>query len=216
MKTLKAFFVVPFVVLTLNTSASLECLEGNEIGAFNEEIQQLLPKVEEKVSFSDEITASSINSLLNRIHKLIEKNEGRQLEITLTLASGGGNVNETIRAVNTIRQLNLDPLITINTIVGKYSSCESACTILYTAGEKRFASKNSQFGFHSPKFESGNKQGKTTQEIEDLYRKIWIGYVSSIDQNSATIIQDRRYLMDHEMSYMTGKELNSGYVTDII
>jgi hypothetical protein len=215
MKTLKVFFAIPFLVLSLNASASIECSDENQFEALREAVQEVLPLKEEKLTFRDDITASSIDALLKRINKVIEKNKGNQLVITLSLDSGGGNINETIRAVNKIRQLNNNPLIEINTKVSS-GSCESACTILYTAGEKRLASKYAQFGFHSPKFQSGNKGTMTKKEIEDRYRNIWLGYVSAIDQNAATIIIDRRYLMDEEMSYMSGKELNQGYVTHII
>ena len=215
MKTLNAFFAIPFLALSLNAGAAVNCSEDNDMAAFNQSIQEVLPKVEEKLTFRDEITASSIDSLLRKIDKAVQKNKGSNLVITLSLDSGGGNINETIRALNKIRELNQDPLIEINTKVGS-GSCESACTILYTAGEKRLATKHAQFGFHSPKFQSGNKGGLTKRDIEERYRRIWLGYVSAVDQNAATIIKDRRYLMDEEMSYMSGKELNHGYVTDII
>lgn len=215
MKTLKALFALPLLVLSLNASADVHCSDENELGAFNQAIQEVLPKVEEKLSFRDEITASSIDSLLRRIDKVVQKNKGSQLVITLSLDSGGGNINETIRAINKIRELNKDPLIEINTKVS-YGSCESACTILYTAGEKRIATKHAQFGFHSPKFQSGKLGTMTKKEVEERYRRIWLGYISEVDQNAATIIKDRRYLMDHEMSFMSGKELKNGYVTDIL
>lgn len=215
MKTLKTFLALPLLALSLNVSASVHCSDQNDFGAFNQAIQEVLPKVEEKLSFRDEITPSSIDSLLRRIDKVVQKNKGSQLVITLSLDSGGGNINETIRAVNKIRELNQDPLIEINTKVS-YGSCESACTILYTAGEKRLATRHAQFGFHSPKFQSGDKGPLTRKEIEDRYRRIWLSYISGVDQNAATIIRDRRYLMDQEMSYMSGKELKHGYVTDII
>lgn len=215
MKTLNAFLAIPLLVLSLNASANLNCSEENDLNAFNQSIQEVLPKVEEKLSFRDEITASSIDSLLRKIDKVVQKHKGSQLVITLSLDSGGGNINETIRAINKIRELNNDPLIEINTKVS-YGSCESACTMLYTAGEKRLATKHAQFGFHSPKFQSGNKGTLTKRDIEERYRRIWLGYISGVDQNAATIIKDRRYLMDEEMSYMSGKELNHGYVTEII
>lgn len=218
MKTLKAFIAIPLLALSFNVSATaISCSnEMNDLEKFNLEVRETLPLVQAKINFSDEITPSSIDSLLKRINKTIEKNKGNQIEITLNLGSGGGNINETIRAINVIRELNKDPLITINTKVSGWGSCESACTILYTAGEKRIASKNSQFGFHSPKFQSGDKQGMTRKEIEERYRRIWLGYISGVDANSATIIKDRRYLLDYEMSYMSGRDLTSGYVTDLI
>lgn len=217
MKTLKAFFAVPLLAMSLNASAVINCsYENEDFNNLNQQIRETLPLVQAKVNFSDEITPSSIDALLKRINKTIEKNKGNQIEITLNLSSGGGNINETIRAINAIRELNNDPLIQINTKVSNWGSCESACTILYTAGEKRIASKHAQFGFHSPKFQSGDKQGMTKRDIEERYRKIWLGYISGVDTNSATIIKDRRYLMDYEMSYMSGRDLTSGYVTDLI
>lgn len=176
----------------------------------------VLAKPVVKVGFSSTITKSSIDRLIKDFKKAMTKNTERPLEINLDLGSGGGNVNEAIRALNFIRQTNTTPDITINTRVGSWSSCESACTILYTAGKKRFAAERAQFGFHSPKFQSGDRQGVSIKDIEERYRKMWLGYIAQVDPIVANELELKHYLMDDEMSYMSGRELNTGYVTDLL
>lgn len=170
-----------------------------------------------KVGFSSEITKSSMDSLIKNINKAIKKNKERPLEVIVDLGSGGGNVNEAIRVVNYIRlQNSVSQDITINTRVGSWSSCESACTILYTGGKKRYAAERAQFGFHSPKFQSGDRQGISVKDIESRYRKIWLDYIIQVDPTVANEIELKHYLMDEEMSYMSGRDLHTGYVTDLL
>lgn len=169
-----------------------------------------------KIGFSSEINKSSMDRLIKDIDKAMTKNTERPLEIVLDLGSGGGDINQTIRALNYIRQINTTADVQINTRVGSWSSCESACTILYTAGKKRFAAERASFGFHSPKFERGDREGISIKDIEEKYRKIWLGYVSQVDPVVASEIELKHYLMDPEMSYMSGRELHTGYVTDLL
>jgi len=169
-----------------------------------------------KIGFSSAIDKNSMDRLIKNIEKAMEKNTARPLEIVLDLGSGGGDINQTIRALNYIRQINTTLDIEINTRVGSWSSCESACTILFTAGKKRFAAERASFGFHSPKFERGDREGISIKDIEERYRKIWLGYVSQVDPVVANEIELKHYLMDPEMSYMSGRELHTGYVTDLL
>lgn len=173
-------------------------------------------KPQVKVTFTSQITKSSMDRLIKDFEKAMTKNEERPLTITLNLGSGGGDINQTIRVINYIRQINTTPDITINTSVGSWSSCESACTLLYTAGKKRFAAERAQFGFHSPKFQKGDRGGLTIRQVEDHYRKVWLNYVAMVDPVVANEIQIRKFLMDDEMSYMSGRDLNTGYVTDLL
>lgn len=194
MKTLKAVIALSLLGTTLSAFAK--------------------PSV--KIGFSSEINESSMNGLIKSINKAMTKNKERPLVITLDLGSGGGDINQTIRALNFIRQINTSPDITINTRVGSWSSCESACTILFTSGKQRFAGERAQFGFHSPKFERGDRQGLSVQSIEARYRSIWMGYISQVDPVVANEIELKKYLNDYEMSYMSGRELHTGYVTDLL
>lgn len=194
MKTLKAFIALSLLGTTLSAFAK--------------------PLV--KIGFSSEINESSMNGLIKNINKAMTKNTERPLTITLDLGSGGGDINQTIRAMNFIRQINTLADVTINTRVGSWSSCESACTLLFTAGKKRFAGERAQFGFHSPKFERGDRQGMSVKDIEAKYRKIWLDYISQVDPVVANELEIKHLLMDYEMSYMSGRELNTGYVTDLL
>lgn len=217
MKTFKSFLTLCVLGMTFNVVvADVHCPEDYDVNQVDALLEVVENRVVSKVSFNGEITKSSIDSLIKRIDKAIAKNTGTMKEIIIDLDSGGGNINEAIRAINYIRKLNRDPAIEMHTKVSSYSDCESACTILYTAGEKRFASRSSKFGFHSPKFESGNKAGMTKREIEERYRKIWLNYVSAVDPAASANIDSRRYLLDEEMSYISGRDLNTGYVTDFI
>jgi len=169
-----------------------------------------------KIGFSSAIDKDSIDRLIKNIEKAMTKNTTRPLEIILDLGSGGGDINQTIRALNYIRQINTTPDIEIDTKVGSWSSCESACTILFTAGKKRLAGERASFGFHSPKFQRGDRNGVSISEIETRYRRIWLDYVTQVDPVVANEIELKRYLMDEEMSYMSGRELHTGYVTDLL
>ena len=169
-----------------------------------------------KIGFGSAIDANSIDRLIKNIDKAISKNTERPLEIILDLSSGGGDINQTIRVLNYIRQINTTPDIEINTRVGSWSSCESACTILFTAGKKRIAAERASFGFHSPKFERGDRNGISVKAIEERYRKIWLSYISQVDAVVANEIELKHYLNDPEMSYMSGRELHTGYVTDLL
>ena len=194
MNTFKSFLVFALVAATLNAAVAKP---GN-------------------LHFPGDINVSSIKRLIKRIDKALLKNSGTKKELIISLSSLGGEMNQAILATKYIRKLNSNPQIEIHTSVSGHSSCESACTLLYTAGEKRFASYGSRFGFHSPKFKSGKLNGMTRAEVEELYRKIRLDYISWVDKITAEMLQDNRYLFDDEMRYIIGRDLTSGYVTDLI
>lgn len=205
------------LVFSRTAFAQVACEEEGALSAVKK-IETLLDVVETKtkLSFSGYISKSSISRLIKKIDKAVAKNRGTKQIITISLSSGGGNINEAIRAIQHIRNLNNDPLIEINTKVSSYSDCESACTILFTAGEKRLASERSEFGFHSPKLEKGKIEGMTRNEIEERYRQIWLRYIAMVDQTVAARVESSRYLYDDDMSYISGRDLATGYVTDFL
>lgn len=205
------------LVFSQNTYSQVACEEEGTLSAVKK-IENLLDVVETKtkLSFGGQITKSSISRLIKKIDKAVEKNKGTRQIITISISSGGGDINEAIRAIQHIRNLNNDPLIEINTKVSSYSNCESACTILFTAGEKRLASERTDFGFHSPKLEKGKIPGMTRDEIEERYRQIWLRYIAMVDQTVAARVESSRYLYDDDMSYISGRDLATGYVTDFL
>lgn len=169
-----------------------------------------------KVNFSGFISKSSIDRLFRMINRKIERSDAGFKEVVISLSSPGGDINQAARAVNLMRELSRRPDVAVHTRVSSHRSCDSACTILYTGGEKRFAYSRSKFGFHSPKYEEGEIGNRTPAQIEEIFRSRWISYISDVDQTAASAVASRRYLYDSDMSYMLGPELDTGYVTDLL
>lgn len=225
---LKMMIISILLAATINTaSAELSCVDvvsNVSINAFasldDQNIQDIIEVADStstsRVSFYGEITKSSIDRLIKKLDRAIRESETTNKEITVVIDSGGGDINHSIRANRYIRNLNRNPNIQVHTKVSSYNSCESACTILYTAGEKRFAGERTKFGFHSPKFVRGHVDGYTNDDLEEHFRNVWLSYVSAIDQTAAAVIKEKRYLYDDDMSYMSGKNLSTGYVTDLL
>lgn len=89
-----------FAGTNCGSSQSLQVLGFEGMSSVIEEVQT---QETSKLYFSGEITKSSIDRLLKRLDKAIAENKADQKEIIITLDSGGGNINETIRAINRIR-----------------------------------------------------------------------------------------------------------------
>jgi ATP-dependent protease ClpP protease subunit len=204
MINLKFFLVFALLGTILHTALANDLLDEEE------------NKVQSKVYFSGSINASSVQNFIKKVEKTLLKNTGTRKELIITLDSPGGEIFHAIEAVKYIRKVNSDPQIEVHTKVTSYGSCESACTILYTAGEKRFASFGSRFGFHSPNYKSGNIQGKTPEEVEEIYRNIWLNYIYRVDATTSEMLKVNRYLFGDHMRYIDGRDLTTGYVTDLI
>lgn len=224
---MKTAFLILFLVFvsTQFTHAAVDCQTINQqdvLGvSHSTTISDIMDvafdaDISEKIFFSGEINKSSVDRLIKRLNKYMNLHPNQDLNITITLDSGGGNVNEALRAIREIDRLNRRPMIQIDTKVGSHNSCESACTLLFTAGEKRYASERSKFGFHSPKFVRGDRGDRSRADIEELYRKIWLKQIRSVDNTAAQMIQDHEYLLDYNMSYVRARELTTGYVTDLL
>jgi hypothetical protein len=168
------------------------------------------------VSFGGDITPTSMTNLLKKIDKAIvkdaKKNPAQQI-ITIRLSSGGGNIYSALRFVREVESRNQGS-VTINTQVR--SSCESACTILYTAGHNRQATRNARFGFHSPKIESRVPRDRSRDEIMQKAKDDWMDAVGAVDPGLVGEILRRRMLEDEDMTYFRGHEAVSGYVTEIV
>lgn len=214
---MKLLFIFMFFILSSHELRAFEDCPSPELGHdLLELVQKFDHKKKETITFTDAITPESINKLIAKIEKVISKNQESGVEITLLLESLGGDVNHTLRAVKFIREMNQNPAVTINTKVMPRKTCESACTILFTAGEKRIAGSKALFGFHAPKIVKGDLGKYTKEEVEDIYRKIWLNSISEVDPYASHFIEANDYLMFSRMRYLAGKELNTGYVTDIL
>lgn len=213
--------IVFLVAIACSSLAHSACLSG-DLSVLGQSNQQMLGEIVSsiettetlKVGFSGTITKSSIDRLIRRLNDKIEDSDADYKEIIVSISSTGGDINQAARAVRVMRELSSRPDVVIHTKVLSRSYCESACTILYTGGEKRFASKRTKFGFHSPKYQNGDIGDRTPEQIEEVFRTRWLSYISYVDQTAASTVASKRYLYDDDMSYMTGEELETGYVTD--
>lgn len=170
---------------------------------------------DERVAFSKEITERSIKSLEKSILKKIKKikpDENRVLVIDL--ASNGGDIQAAINFVKRVEEISTLNNVEINTRVNN-GKCESACTILFTAGHKRIAYKKSYFGFHAPTLQSKLPAGKTLEEVLEWARSIWINAIAAVDNQLPYVIKERELLYSKKMIYLRGHELTSGYVNEL-
>ena len=167
------------------------------------------------VSFHGEITQRSLSQLQEKIEKAALKlRNDEERVVILDLNSGGGNLYATLSFLDSIRIKASKLNITLQTRVK--SACESSCTVLFTVGEKRMAGKRSKFGFHSPDVVSRLPRGLRRSDIIEEARDRWLIAVAKVDPALAIEIESRALLLDPEMSYLSGKDLMSGYVTELV
>ncbi len=165
-----------------------------------------------KIQFEGEISGDSLASLEKRIVReagRFKENSDRIIEITLD--SGGGNLLRTFESVRRIRNFETSLNVQIHTRV--LASCESSCTVLYTAGSVRRAGRRAKFGFHSPAIASSVPAGMSrTQIIEDA-RIRWISAINEVDSQLAAELERRGLLLKSNMVYIRARDLLHGYVT---
>jgi hypothetical protein len=213
------FLILCFIVAFKFNSNSYACdrvVQTQSEGIKSiEEILEAMNNVEPvKLFHAGYIDKSSMKRLRKKINEAILEANSRPVKINIKLRSLGGEIYWAYDMVNYIKKLNEDPNIEINTHVT--SSCESSCTILYTAGENRYAHKNARFGFHKPTFQSGKTNGKSPKQIESQFRSLWIKMISKVDKEASEFLANNNYFDEDEMRYLKSKELLSGYVTEVI
>ncbi len=168
---------------------------------------------EVKVSFRDDITPRSLLKLEENIKKAALKiKEGEERKVVIDLESGGGNLYAALSFVRRINDISATNNVVIDTRVR--GSCESSCTVLFTAGNQRRAGRGAQFGFHSPAIASKVPRGMNRITILENARRVWLEAISIVDPTLAGTLINRKMLMDDEMLYLSRSELETGYVTD--
>ncbi len=168
---------------------------------------------EVKVSYNDEITPKSLTKLEDNIRKTALKiKASEERKVVITLGSGGGNLYAALSFVGRINEISAKNNVVIDTRVT--SSCESACTVLFTAGNQRRAGRWAQFGFHSPAIASKVPKGMDRKVILEEARRVWIDAISAVDPTLAGVLIKRKLLHDDDMTYLSRTELGTGYVTD--
>lgn len=168
---------------------------------------------EDSVYFGSTITSSSLKSLeksMVRSIRRMDRNEPRVL--TLILSSDGGEIYPAIRFVDKVASLERQHNVQINTQV--QGSCDSACTILFTAGRERIASRYSRFGFHSPQVEGRLPRGRNRQEVIASAKAAWVRSIARVDSHLAYELERGSDLDRENFRTYNGRQLySSGYVT---
>lgn len=175
-------------------------------------ISSLTVQAEVKIRFNDQIDQVSLSRLEKNVLKAAAKFKlDQDRTIVLNLNSGGGDLYKTLDFVSRMRQYEGTLGVKIHTRVT--SSCESACTVLYTAGSVRRASRYAQFGFHSPAIASRVPRGMSRTQIIEHARDRWISAIQFVDAQLATDLMTKGLLLNDEMTYINAGHLLYGYVT---
>lgn len=167
------------------------------------------------VRFGAAITPGSMDSLtrnVDRAARRLRADDDR--EIVIHLSSEGGNLREAARFVDEARALEQNLNVMISTKVT--GSCDSACTVLFTAGSRRYAKTSAKFGFHAPKIESRLPRGITSQMVMDSARNLWLQSIARVDASLAYRIQNGRYLFGEDMNYIRANNIGYGYITEFV
>lgn len=168
-----------------------------------------------EVSFSGEISPKTLAKLQANIEKAVTKiKKDAPRVVVLVLDSGGGNLYATLNFVDSMKEKASKLNVSLHTRVR--SSCESSCTVLFTLGEKRMAGRWSKFGFHSPAVASKLPRGIRRADVIEEARDRWLEAISKVDPKLSLEVESRALLLDDEMSYLSGRELLSGYVTNLV
>jgi Protease subunit of ATP-dependent Clp proteases len=139
------------------------------------------------VSFSAEVNAQTIESLLALCANII--NQSKPQSIYLILATPGGQVSYGITAYNVLRSLPVK-LITHNA-----GAVDSIGNVIFLAGEERYACANSSFMFHGVGFDTGGQQMR-------LERKLLRERIESLEADErkiASIITERTDMTREEV-----------------
>jgi hypothetical protein len=165
-----------------------------------------------RVSFSDEITKETLKKLEEKIRRAssgLKENDERVIQIDID--SGGGNLYATLDFVKNAAILMTELKVQINTRV--YADCESSCTVLFTAGVERMASRWAHFGFHSPAIASRLPKDADRNAILLEARTRWLEAIGAVDAQLSTELERDGVLQHGEMTYFSARALNHGYVT---
>ena len=196
-----------------NENCSSHSNQKIEFREFEKVLSVLQGMSESKVAHTGDITKKSMILLKKKINRKIAEAKGGPVKINILLNSLGGEIYWSYDMLKFIKKLNRDPKIVINTEVR--NSCESSCTILFTGGKNRYASRGARFGFHKPTLHSAPFHNMTKGEIENMFRKIWVLSVRDVDPKVAIYLNKNEYFKYQQMKYLGASSLLTGYVTEV-
>ena len=113
---------------------------------------------------------------------LLEQN----LDITkVSLTSFGGSVGAAYEIADLILDYNLDTHLE--------GDCESACTILFLAGNKRTAKKDSKLGFHQPSYSEESAQEEYDSMKDEMNFNSPFAYAAWVLEDTQEMILNDLY-----------------------
>jgi ATP-dependent Clp protease protease subunit len=115
------------------------------------------------INFSGGVGQESVKDLQKKLLILIDDND--KLPIKIFINSYGGDIYAALGLYDFIKSLNVE-IIMYNT-----GLCASAATIIYLAGDHRYATENTRFMFHKP---SGSVSGGPQEFVSEGEEMTWI------------------------------------------
>lgn len=204
--------IISLSLFASNENCSDHTSQKIEFNEFEKILSELQNIRESKVAHTGYISKENMILLKRKINREILGANGDLVKINILLNSLGGEIYWAYDMLKFIKKLNRDPQIEISTEVR--NSCESSCTIVFTGGENRYASKNAKFGFHKPILHSAPFHNMSKEEIEDMFRKLWVLSIRDVDPKLAVYLSENEYLKYQKMKYLGTRKLLTGYVTE--
>ncbi|MDO9464703.1 MAG: ATP-dependent Clp protease proteolytic subunit [bacterium] len=138
------------------------------------------------ITFVDSINEEKVKTLIAIIADVIHKNKPSQIYILFS--SGGGGINAGITLYNFLRALPTE------VVFHNIGSVDSIATCIFLAGNKRYASSNSNFLFHGVTWTFGQGAALNRKQLHEC--------ISTIQQNEndyANIITSRTSISKKEI-----------------
>lgn len=156
------------------------------------------------VNLKGPVSPSSVQAVMNSVNTHLAAGE---VNLTLRLESEGGQIPSAVNLANFLREKVAQGLY-----VTTYNraQCNSACTIIFAAGQKRIAARGAKFYFHSVGVDGA---GKDHDAVQQRWANIWIGEIGKVDPRLAQELEVDETLVGygHEKTYHAGALFDNGY-----
>lgn len=162
------------------------------------------------VKLDGAVSRDSVRSVMSSVNKHVENGES---ELTLRLESEGGDIPAAVDLAHFLREKSAQGL---SVTTYNRSKCNSACTIIFAAGQFRKATRGAEFYFHSVGVSGA---GKNHDAIQFHWARVWSSQVAMVDSRLAQELEEDNILVgkSNERIYKGGGLFDGGYtyVTDI-
>jgi len=150
------------------------------------------------------VSQDSVRSVMSSINKHMEAGE---TEMTLRLDSEGGDIPAAVSLANFLRDKSAQGLsvTTYNRL-----KCNSACTIIFAAGQTRKATRAAEFYFHSVGVSGA---GKDHDAVQFHWARVWSSQIAMVDSRLGQELEDDDILVGEssERIYKGGRLFDDGY-----